>query len=249
MRTLSLGWRRTAKRELERRVLPSFLSRNRPVRRVGPLILLCAAACDAPADPNRNRPPVAVGTIDDIILEQGDTTSVEVSGYFSDPDGGTLAYTAGTSDTDVVWVSSSGSVVTLRGVSAGAATVTVTAADSDGGEAEQSFGVAVTGVPVVNLAVDTASAPESGGVVLPLVLSRPPRESIFVSYTLGIDDDANTLDPLSANGHHTRRQKMIRVERGESERYGCHQERERRVAGRPRCRKVAGWCRSDRTRR
>ena len=37
---------------------------------------------------------------------------------------------------------------------------------------------------------------------------------------------------------------MIRVEKGESERHGCHQERERRVAGRPRCRKVAGWCRS-----
>ena len=58
-----------------------------------------------------------------------------------------------------------------------------------------------------------------------------------------------TIDALSANGHHTRMQKMIRVEKGESERYGCHQERERRVAGRPRCRKVAGWCRSDRTRR
>ena len=57
------------------------------------------------------------------------------------------------------------------------------------------------------------------------------------------------VHPLSANGHHTRRQKMIRVEKGESERYGCHQERERRVAGRPRCRKVAGWCRSGRTRR
>ena len=166
-------------------------------RRIVPLILLYVAACDDAAD--LNHPPLAVGTIAEVTIDQGDTTLVDVSGYFSDPDGDALAYSVGTSDTAVVSVSLSGSVVTHTGLEEGSATVTVTAADPDGSEAEQLYGVAITGVPVIDLVVDTASATESEGVTLPLALSKPAGRSIAVSYVLGIDGDPNTVDADSAD--------------------------------------------------
>ena len=61
-------------------------------RRIVPLILLYVAACDP------NLPPMAIGAIADVTVEQGDTALVDVSGYFSDPDGDALAYTVKTSD-------------------------------------------------------------------------------------------------------------------------------------------------------
>ena len=80
-----------------------------------------------------NRAPLASGTIPDQELEVGgDAATVDVSQYFSDPDGDALTYGAASSDAGTVATSVSGSSVTLTPVAAGSARVTVTASDPAG---------------------------------------------------------------------------------------------------------------------
>ena len=96
-----------------------------------------------------NRPPAAVGTIGDRELMVGDSAVVEVAGYFSEPDGQALAYSAASSDSSRVAVSVVGSVVTLAAVAKGTVEVTVTATDPGGLAATQSFRVKVPNRPPV----------------------------------------------------------------------------------------------------
>ena len=58
---------------------------------------------------------------------------IDLSHYFSDPDGDTLTYTAASDAVGVATTSVSGSALTLERVSAGTATIIVTAADSPAG--------------------------------------------------------------------------------------------------------------------
>jgi len=90
-----------------------------------------------------NRSPEAIDSIPRVELVAGDSATLGVSGYFSDPDGDTLAYTAATSDAGVAGATVSGDTLTVRGTAQGTATVTVTAADPDGLTAEQNIAVSV----------------------------------------------------------------------------------------------------------
>ena len=91
-------------------------------------------------------PPTAVGTIPDIagaVNQAG--RDITLSGYFSEPYGQTLTYSASSSDTYIVsvYINSSNELeVTPR--SAGNATITVTATSPDGLSATQSFSVTLT---------------------------------------------------------------------------------------------------------
>ncbi len=77
-----------------------------------------------------NGAPTTVGSIPaQAILVDGSAATVDVSGYFSDPDGDTLTYTAASSDTSKATVSVSSATVTITPVALGTATVTVTASD------------------------------------------------------------------------------------------------------------------------
>ena len=96
-----------------------------------------------------NRAPEAVGTLPDLELEVDSVMTVEVAGHFAEPDGEELQYSVGSSDTTRVSVSISGTVVTMRGVRAGQATVTVVATDPGGLTAEQGFGARVANRPPV----------------------------------------------------------------------------------------------------
>ena len=216
-------------------------------------------------DTTPNRPPIPVGSINKQDLEEGDTRMLEAYSFFDDPDDDDLEFTAEPSDPEVVKAKVSEAEIELEAVAPGTTMVTVAAKDPDGLVAEQEFRVAVmenTGVnraPVVVVSFPEQDLEEDDSPTWDLasyftdpdndVLEFTAESSNSGVATVTVSNAQLELESLSANGHHTRRQKMIRVERGESERYGCHQERERRVAGRPRCRKVAGWCRSDRTRR
>ena len=112
-------------------------------------VLMAAAVtltCDgAGTDPveEPNQPPQPVGVIPPVDVFVGDSASVEAKGHFRDPDGDSLAYSAMSPDAGVVAVSVVGGAVVLRGVSQGAATVTVTATDPGGLSAVQTFAVAV----------------------------------------------------------------------------------------------------------
>ena len=96
-----------------------------------------------PPPPPANRAPTATGSIAAQTIPAGDSVTVDVAGNFTDPDGNTLSFAAASSDDAVATASVSGSNVTIAGVSAGTATVTVTASDPGGLSATQSISVTV----------------------------------------------------------------------------------------------------------
>ncbi len=94
-----------------------------------------------------NRAPQPVDAIPALELATGDSTTVDLATYFSDPDGDTLSYAAETSDSAVAAVSVSGTVLKVLAESAGTADVTVTATDPGGLSAQQAFSVTVSSPP------------------------------------------------------------------------------------------------------
>ncbi|WP_420636981.1 hypothetical protein [Candidatus Palauibacter sp.] len=72
-----------------------------------------------------NRGPETVSTIPDPTLTAGQAAMVDVTGYFRDPDGDALTYTARSSASAVASVSVSGRMLTIVGVARGSATVTL----------------------------------------------------------------------------------------------------------------------------
>ena len=120
----------------------------RPAVAAGLLFLAVAATltCDGGGtDPviEPNRPPQSVGVIPPLEVFVGDSVEVEVTGHFRDPDGDSLTHSAMSSGAGVVAVGVAGSAVVVRGISQGAATVTVTATDPGGLSGVQTFAVAV----------------------------------------------------------------------------------------------------------
>ena len=97
-----------------------------------------------PGGGTTNQAPRASGSIPAQTLSVGGSAaSVNVAGYFTDPDGDALTYSASSNRTGIVRASASGSTVTLTPVAAGTATVTVTARDPGGLSATQSIAVTV----------------------------------------------------------------------------------------------------------
>ena len=82
-------------------------------------------------EPNRAPvPAVPVAPAQTAIV--GDTLNVDVSPFFTDPDGDILTYTAESGNTSIATVTVEGSVVSAAAVGAGSTTLTVTATDPDG---------------------------------------------------------------------------------------------------------------------
>ena len=113
------------------------------------LLSVWAVACGdgatepGPAPTPANRAPTASGSIPAVTVGVGEAATVDVAGYFTDPDGDALTFAASSSSTATVSVSVSGSMVTVTGVASGTATVTVTATDPGGLSAQQGFQVVV----------------------------------------------------------------------------------------------------------
>lgn len=96
---------------------------------------------DPPVD--ENRPPVATGTIQAQVVTVGNSVTVELSGFFNDPDGDDLSYSAESSNSAVATAAISQISAVVTAVSPGDATITVTAFDEGGLSAQQSFPVHV----------------------------------------------------------------------------------------------------------
>ena len=89
-----------------------------------------------------NRPPVAIGEIADREVMVGDSVTLDISGFFSEPDGQALSYTVA-SDSSVARASVAGAALTVVAVAKGTTAVTLTATDPGGLTAMQSFLVTV----------------------------------------------------------------------------------------------------------
>ncbi|WP_419936054.1 Ig-like domain-containing protein [Candidatus Palauibacter sp.] len=115
------------------------------VASVGAWIAACSDGSTGPElGPSApNRPPAATGTIPAQEVAVGATATVDVASYFTDPDGDRLTYSTESSDVAVATAGVSGSTVSLTGIAAGSATLTVMATDPDGLRATQSLGVTV----------------------------------------------------------------------------------------------------------
>ena len=142
-----------------------------------------------------NRAPEAVGTIEDRAVEINRSISLDVSPYFSDPDGNLLRHGATASSTARVTVGVSGSTVTITGERAGNVTITVTATDPGGLSATQSFRVRVVQGNRTPRPVGTI--PDAGlatGNTLPVDVSSYFRDPDGDD----LDYDANSSNPSVA---------------------------------------------------
>ena len=95
-----------------------------------------------------NRPPSAADTIPDHILGVRRDSTIQLSLYFTDPDGDTLAYEAVTRG-GTVEASVDGSLLTMTAGRASDTEVEVTATDPDDAKATQVFAVTVVNQPPV----------------------------------------------------------------------------------------------------
>lgn len=169
-------------------------ARSATIRRIlGPATAIWLAACgDGTPDivePD-NQAPVATGTIPAQTVHVGETGSVDVSAYFSDPDGDALSYGAASADVGVATVSVSGSTVTVTGVAQGTAVITVTGTDPEGLSAEQTFQVTVPN-----------RAPDPVGSIPDLQLAVGGMQSVDISaYFSDPDGDALSYEAASADG-------------------------------------------------
>ena len=138
-------------------------------------VMALLADCDE--DPV-NAAPMAVGTIAPATVTAGQMSEMDVSGYFSDADmDDTLTYTAMSDMTSYATVSVRGSMVTINGVAAGSAIVTVTATDAAGASAMQTIMVTVEAADM------TLGAP--GGVMSSDATTDPGTLLVKVDWTPG----------------------------------------------------------------
>ena len=130
-----------------------------------------------------NRAPRPVGAIPAQTLNPGGTVAINVAQYFTDPDGDALTYTATSSRTSVARVSVLGSTVTITGVAAGRATITVTARDPDGLSATQRASVTVVNRAPEPVGTIPAQTLNPGGTVAIDVAGTSPTRTATCSPT------------------------------------------------------------------
>ena len=134
-----------------------------------------------------NQGPEAGDAIPAQTLFTGETATVDASAHFRDPDGDPLTYAAVSSSPEVATVTVSEATLTIRAVSAGVATVTVTASDPAGAGAEQRFEVTVPN-----------REPEAVGTLPPRTLAVGETEPVVVSPFFQ-DPDGDSLTYAAAS--------------------------------------------------
>ena len=138
-----------------------------------------------------NRAPAAVGTIEDRELMAGDSSLLDVSAFFSEPDGQALSYTVTVSDSSRLTVSARGAVLTLVAVARGTVAVTVTAADPGGLTGTQSFQVKVPNrapVAVDSIAARTIEAERADTLDVSPYFADPDGDTL--SYAAQLSDSS-----------------------------------------------------------
>ena len=86
-----------------------------------------------------NQVPTVSSTTPVLNVEPSNSVDVDLSTYFSDPDGDPMTYTATSDDTAKATVSTSGSTMTITGVALGSTTLTATATDNSNATGTHTF--------------------------------------------------------------------------------------------------------------
>ncbi len=162
--------------------------RNRRIRKVGLFVF---------EPPVPNEPPLAVGSVADVDFDLGATARVSIAGLFTDEAPEQLTYAVSSSNPAAVAARLAGEAVELEGVAHGAATITVTATDTQDLSATLSF-VVRSGM-TVSFAAD-ASAPEGGTIRLTLTASQPAPEALAVPYVFTVSGDPSADESDHAGG-------------------------------------------------
>ncbi|MCA1800291.1 MAG: tandem-95 repeat protein, partial [Actinobacteria bacterium] len=160
---------------------------------------------------NVNEPPVVQSPLDDLELDEGfGTTTVNLAGVFSDPDGDELTLSVVNSNTSVVTVTLTGNILTINEAGFGSSTITVTATD-DGTpvlSTDETFTVTVINVndpPVVANPIADRTYNErfaTASVSLAAVFSDPDGDELTlsaVSSNTGVVTVAVTGSTLTIN--------------------------------------------------
>ena len=135
-------------------------------------MVACSGAAGTPGEPGKDAvpvklPPLTGGTIPAMALVVGgDAGMVDLSGYFSDPQGQTLTYAATSSMTAyaTATVDQTTATVTVTAVAAGKSTIAVTATDPDRLTATQTFMVTVT---AAGTTPEPEPEPDPGTITIP----------------------------------------------------------------------------------
>ena len=90
-----------------------------------------------------NQAPTVSSTTPVLNVEPDNSVDVDLSTYFSDPDGDPMTYTATSDDTAKATVSTSGSTMTITAVALGRTEVTVTATDNSNATGTHAFAILI----------------------------------------------------------------------------------------------------------
>ncbi len=151
-----------------------------------------------------NNAPVVSGELSDVTLQVGRQAVVQLGAAFTDPDNDALTYTVASSVTAAVTAATPvGATVTLTGVAAGQATITVTATDSGGLSASTSFLATVTAAPANNAPVVSGLLAEvtvqvGGSVVVQVGVVFTDPDGDTLSYTASSSDETKVATPRVA---------------------------------------------------
>lgn len=133
-----------------------------------------------------NRPPQPRGTVPAVSVPVGQTSTIDASSYFTEPDGEALTYGAISSNPAVATVSVAGSTVTITAVAKGTSNVTVTATDPGGLTATQTFQSTVPNrdpEPVGTIPDQTVEVGETATVDVSEHFSDPDGDDLTYSVT------------------------------------------------------------------
>ncbi|WP_420447170.1 Ig-like domain-containing protein [Candidatus Palauibacter sp.] len=160
-----------------------------------------------------NRAPAPVDSIPALELRAGNSMGVDVTRYFTDPDGDTLTYSPATSNAGVAMVSQGRVYLTVAAVRKGTATITLTATDTYGLAAQQVFTVTVPNrPPVATDPIPDVLLTTMNAAVIDLSLHFTDFDGDRLAYTAEAEDP--TIASVVAHGSRLEISPLRRARRG-----------------------------------